>query len=81
VDKQLRRLPILYGPLPAPQPKARHEARRTMRTIVKKLQRLQDARIDVMYQCTIEIEEYDGRCRWFRVQSDISQADPEFAAF
>ena len=63
VHEQLRRLVRRGHALPAHQPETCHQPRSPVRTIIEKFQRLQDARINVMNQCSIEIEQYDGRCR------------------
>jgi hypothetical protein len=49
--------------VPAHQPETRDQPCGAVRAIVKKLQRLQDTRIDVVNQCSIEIKEHDGGWR------------------
>lgn len=63
VHEQFWRLVGRGHALPAHQPETCHQSRSPVRAIIKKFQRLQDARINVMNQCSIEIEQYDGRCR------------------
>ncbi|MNV90843.1 hypothetical protein D3C71_1852670 [compost metagenome] len=81
MHEQLRGLVRRGHTLPAHQPETSYESRRTMRAIIKKFQRLQDARIDVMNQCSIEIEQYDGRWRQIWIQRRVPQIVPKFAVF
>jgi len=68
VYQQFGRRPCA-GPASPGQPEPGHETGASMRTIVQEFQHLQYARIDVVHQCSVEIEEHDGRavrvvCQW-----------------
>ena len=71
--QQFRLLGWRTDPLPAHQAEPSHKPSGPVRAIVEKFQRLQDARIDVVHQCSIEIEQHDGRSRRICVQRYVPQ--------